>query len=127
MNWTIDKCRPICPQICEQVCLRIALGEFKAGERLLSVRDVALAAGVNPNTVQKSFDSLEEKGILYSQRGSGWYVSDDISFARHALGEIYAEKTAQYFAEMEALGMNKDEVKKYVAAWQIDENGQKEP
>ena len=114
MAWTVDKCRPICPQICEQVCLRIALGEFKAGERLLSVREVALAAGVNPNTVQKSFELLEEKGILYSQRGSGWYVCEDISPARETLEKMYAEKTREYFSAMNALGMNAEDTKKYI-------------
>ncbi len=118
MEWTVDKGRPICPQICEQVCLRIALGEFKAGERLLSVRDVALAAGVNPNTVQKSFDLLEEKEILYSQRGSGWYVCEDISPARDTLEKMYAEKTAEYFSAMKALGMSIEDTKKYVENWQ---------
>lgn len=108
----------MCPQICEQVCLRIVMGEFRAGERLLSVREVALLAGVNPNTVQKSFDTLEEKGILYSQRGSGWYVCEDISAARRMLEDMYAEKTAEYFSEMKALGMSAEDTKKYVAEWQ---------
>ncbi len=118
MEWILDKGRPISPQICEQVCLRIALGEYRAGEKLMSVREVALLAGVNPNTVQKSFDSLEDKGILYSQRGSGWYVCEDISEAKEALKKIYAEKTAEYFSVMSALGMSEQETKKYVAEWQ---------
>ncbi|MBE6619498.1 MAG: GntR family transcriptional regulator [Ruminococcaceae bacterium] len=117
MEWTLDKSRPICPQICEQVCLRIVLGEFQAGERLLSVRDVALAAGVNPNTVQKSFDILEEKGILYSQRGSGWFVSEDVASAREMYSEILNEKTAEYFSAMRALGMDHEQTKKYVSEW----------
>jgi len=117
MEWTLDKSRPICPQICEQVCLRIVLGEFQAGESLLSVRDVALAAGVNPNTVQKSFDILEEKGILYSQRGSGWFVSEDVASAREMYSEILNEKTAEYFSAMRALGMDHEQTKKYVSEW----------
>lgn len=117
MEWRLDKNKPLCPQIGEQLCLRIAVGEFRAGERLLSVREVALAAGVNPNTVQRSFESLEQEGILYSVRGSGWYVAEDISRARAALERMWAEKTAAYVQEMTALGMNLDEVKNFVAAW----------
>lgn len=117
MEWRLDKNKPLCPQIGEQLCLRIAVGEFRAGERLLSVREVALAAGVNPNTVQRSFESLEQEGILYSVRGSGWYVAEDISLARAALERIWAEKTAAYVAEMTALGMGLDEIKNFVAAW----------
>ncbi len=117
MQWNLDKAKPLCPQISEQVCLRIAVGEFRAGERLLSVREVALAAGVNPNTVQRSFETLEQEGILYSVRGSGWYVAEDISPARETLRKLWQEKTAAYFAEMATLGMDAKEVQQYVAAW----------
>ena len=117
MEWRLDKSRPICPQIGEQVCLRIAMGEFRAGERLLSVREVALAAEVNPNTVQRSFELLEQEGIVYSVRGSGWYVAEDISLARAALERLWAQKTAAYVEEMAALGMTLSEVKDFVAAW----------
>jgi DNA-binding transcriptional regulator YhcF (GntR family) len=117
MNWKLDKDRAICPQICEQVCLRIALGEFAPGEKLLSVREVALAAGVNPNTVQHSFDILEEKGILYSQRGSGWYATEDISLAKDTLKSMIEEKTKAYFGAMDALGLSAEETKNYIAAW----------
>ncbi|MBE6767705.1 MAG: GntR family transcriptional regulator [Ruminococcaceae bacterium] len=122
MEWKLDKSKPLCPQIGEQLCLRIATGEFRAGERLLSVRDVALAAGVNPNTVQRSFESLEQEGILYSVRGSGWYVAEDISRARAALERTREEKTAAYVDEMTALGMGLDEVKNFVAAWSPKED-----
>lgn len=117
MEWKLDKDRAICPQICEQVCMRIALGEFAAGEKLLSVREVALAAGVNPNTVQHSFEILENKGILYSQRGSGWYVCEDTSLAKDTLRSMIEEKTRAYFEAMESLGLSAEETKKYIAAW----------
>ncbi len=122
MQWKLDKNKPLCPQIGEQLCLGIAVGEFHAGERLLSVREVALAAGVNPNTVQRSFESLEQEGILYSVRGSGWYVAEDISRAHAALERMWEEKTAAYMEEMTALGMSFDEVKTFVAAWSPKED-----
>lgn len=122
MEWKLDKDRAICPQICEQVCMRIALGEFAAGEKLLSVREVALAAGVNPNTVQHSFEILENKGILYSQRGSGWYVCEDTSLAKDTLRSMIEEKTRAYFEAMDSLGLSAEETKKYIAAWDTTEN-----
>lgn len=122
MEWKPDKSKPICPQISEQLCLRIAMGEFRAGERLLSVREVALAAGVNPNTVQRSFESLEQEGILYSVRGSGWYVAEDTSRACAALERLWEEKTAAYVEEMTALGMQLGEVKDFVATWSPKED-----
>ncbi len=119
MEWTLDKVRPLCPQICEQLCVHIALGEFAPGERLLSVREAALSAGVNPNTVQRSFETLEQQGILYSVRGSGWYVSEDISLAKEALRQLYEEKTAAYFKTMEGLGMSPADIKTYVEEWKL--------
>lgn len=110
MNWRLDKKRPICPQICEKLCIMIASGELEAGERLTSVRDVAVSAGVNPNTVQKSFEQLEQQGMIYSKRGSGWYVSDRADTAREILEDLVHEKTAEYLNDMEALGFGKKEI-----------------
>ena len=117
MKWILDKKRPICPQICEQLSVRIASGEFKSGERLLSVREVALQAGVNPNTVQKAFEQLNAQGLIYSVRGSGWYVSDDINTAKDTVENIINNKTAEYFSEMEKLGFSLEEIKNYVKEW----------
>lgn len=117
MEWTLDKSQPLSPQIGEQICLRIALGDYAAGQRLLSVRETALVAGVNPNTVQHAFETLEREGILYSVRGSGWYVTEDTSLAQAALERNRQEKTAAYFAAMAALGMTPQTVKTYVKEW----------
>ena len=120
MDWFIDKNRPICPQICEQLCLRIARGEFEPHEKLLSVREIAATAGVNPNTVQRSLEELERLGILYSVRGSGWFVAEDFSLAEEVLDSHLAQKTSEYFAAMQILGMDTAAVKKYIKEWQYE-------
>lgn len=119
MQWKPDKERPIRPQICEQICLSITKGHFEPNSRIPSVRDMAVSMGVNPNTVQTSLSMLEMQGILYSVRGSGWYVSEDISLAKATLQKMLNEKTAAYFAEMGALGMTREETKKFVAEYNI--------
>lgn len=119
MNWIIDKNRPICPQICEQLCLRIAGGMFAPHEKILSVREIAVEAGVNPNTVQHSLEELERRGILYSVRGSGWFVGEDITLAKEVMDGILAQKTADYFAAMGILGMDATAVKEYVKEWNV--------
>lgn len=118
MEWVLDKKRPICPQICEQICVHIARGKFAPGEKLLSVRDLAVQAGVNPNTVQNSFEQLEKQGILYSVRGSGWFVGEDTSAARKTLEVLIHDKTQGYFSAMETLGMDKTQTKNYVKEWE---------
>lgn len=117
MQWILNKDRPLCPQICEQICVGIASGEFQPEERLMSVREVAVAAGVNPNTVQRAFEQLERDGILYSVRGSGWFVGEEISRAKAVLETIMRDKTAAYFKEMYALGLEPEAVKLYVKEW----------
>ena len=119
MRWILDKKRPICPQICEQLCVWIACGKLPPSERLMSVREMAVAAGVNPNTVQRSLETLEGQGILYSVRGSGWYVSEDVTAAKETLENLIRQKTADYFSAMELLGMDGGMVKKYIEEWTI--------
>ena len=119
MDWIIDKSRPICPQIGEQLCLGIAKGMFAPHQKLPSVREIAVEAGVNPNTVQHSLGELERKGILYSIRSSGWYVAENIALAQEVLQDILAQKTADYFAAMHVLGMDAAAVKEYVKEWSV--------
>ncbi len=117
MQWVLNKERPLCPQIYEQICVGIAGGEFSPQARLMSVREVAVAAGVNPNTVQRAFEELERDGILYSVRGSGWYVGEDVSQAKAVLDRILKEKTAAYFKEMQALGLSPEAIRIYAKEW----------
>ena len=118
MGWVLNKNRPVCPQIWELICVDIVNGVFGPDGRLPSVRDVAVMVGVNPNTVQKAMETLESEGLLYSVRGSGWYVQEDISRAREVLHRIRCEKTADFFDVMQTLGMTAEEIKNFVKEWE---------
>ena len=118
MIWRLDKNRGICPQICEQLCARIVAKEFLPNQRLMSVRGVALEAGVNPNTVQRAFEQLEGQGVLRSERGSGWVVSEDIGCAQNLYQEMVRQKCQQFFLELQDLGMTPEEVKNLVKEWE---------
>ena len=120
MDWNLDKNRPICPQIAEQLCVRIASGDLHPHDRLPSVRDIAVSAGVNPNTVQRALELLETQGIVYSVRGSGCFVTEDNALAQTAVDRLLAEKTADYFAQMRALGVSPEQIKRYVEEWQYE-------
>lgn len=117
MSWTLDKSRPLGEQIAQELSVKIASGELRAGDRLYSVREVALLAGVNPNTVQKTFEGTQEKGLIYSVRGSGWYVSDRTDVARTAVAERREETTRRYFSDMARLGLSEEETKQLVKEW----------
>ncbi len=117
MDWKLDKARPICPQICEQLYVGIASGKIAPGEKLMSVREVALAAGVNPNTVQKSFEQLERSGAVYSVRGSGWFVAENTETAVNVAKDLVKNRVAEFFEDMKRLGVDADGAKKYVEEW----------
>ena len=118
MRWELDKNRPICPQIEEQICVKISKGELVPEQKLLSVREVALEMGVNPNTVQKAFEILERDGLIYSVRGSGWFVSDSAELAINMVEGLTKLKTEKYFAEMAALGIDVEKVKDIIKEWE---------
>lgn len=114
MNWTLDKSRPICPQICEQICVAVAKGELAVGSKLPSVRDIALQAGVNPNTVQKSLEELERMGVIHSVRCSGWFVNEEVDAATEEVKALKTSKTKEYIEAMSLLGCSYDDMLQYM-------------
>jgi GntR family transcriptional regulator len=64
-------------QIADQVCENILLEKWRPGDRIPSVREMAVSIEVNPNTVLRTFNYLQEKGIIFNKRGIGYFVSDD--------------------------------------------------
>ena len=117
MKLKLSKSRAIGPQLCEQLCASIASGDVKPGQRLMSVREIAMAVGVNPNTVQHALDTLEEQGVLYSQPGSGWYIAQDITTACEIHQKTIRDKLQGFFQEMEQMGISPEETKKMVEEW----------
>lgn len=118
MAWNLDKNRAICPQLCEIISVKIAKGEYAPNEKIPSVRDIAVDAGVNPNTVQKALTLLTEQGLIYPMRGSGMYVNDNIERAVKLVDELKAARTAAFFEEMETLGLSVSQVKEYIKEWE---------
>ena len=80
MEWEFRADAPIYTQLCEQLTLAIVSGVFGPGERLPAVRELAVDAGVNPNTMQRALSELERNGLVYTQRTAGRFVTED--FAR---------------------------------------------
>lgn len=64
-------------QIADLFCENILLGKWAPGDRIPSVREMAVNIEVNPNTVMRTFNYLQEKGIIFNKRGIGYYVADD--------------------------------------------------
>ena len=67
---------PIYLQIADAVRAAVAVGVYRPGEVLPSLRAMATEIHVNPNTVQRAYDELEREGLIYSQRGRGLFVAE---------------------------------------------------
>ena len=105
---------PIYIQLVEQLKIDIISGKLKPGDRLTSVREFALNLKVNPNTMQKALQELEDLKLIYTERTNGKYVTDDeelisIFKKKHAL-----ELSNKYFLGMENIGFNRDDVIEYL-------------
>ena len=77
MAWDLDADRPIYAQLVERIQMQIVSGQYPAGGKLPSVRELAAVAAVNPNTMQKAFAELERSGLIITQRTNGRTVTED--------------------------------------------------
>ena len=110
MAWQFDSGRPIYTQLLEQIRLLIISGRYPAGSKLPSVRDLAAESSVNPNTMQRALAELERSGLIYSQRTSGRFVTEDEELVKKMKESIGQEKILTFFHEMEQLGYGADEI-----------------
>ena len=99
-------------QIAEQIRDRILEGEWQGGERIPSIRELAVSVGVNPNTVTKSYQALVDRQIIENQRGLGYFVAADAR--QRILEEIKAEflrdELPRVFRTMRVLGLRVEDL-----------------
>ena len=79
MSWKLNPDRPVYVQLIERITTDIIAGIYPPGSKLPSVRDLAQTAGVNPNTMQKALSEMERTNLVYSQRTSGRFITEDLS------------------------------------------------
>ncbi|NLA87470.1 MAG: GntR family transcriptional regulator [Clostridiales bacterium] len=109
MNWHFESDRPIYVQLKEQLLLMIVSGKYPAGAKLPTVRDLAAEASVNPNTLQKALSELERDGLVYTQRTSGRFVTEDENMINQAKNTLAIEQIEQFLKKMSGLGFSWEE------------------
>ena len=110
MEWSFRNDLPIYSQLVEQIKLAIVSGAFSPGERLASVRDMAMEAGVNPNTMQRALQELEREGMVFSQRTSGRFVTEDGAVIEAAKKSFAGERITAFLDSMRKLGYTGEEI-----------------
>ena len=101
---------PIYLQIEQYLYRQIALGKMKAGEKIPSVRKLALELTVNVNTVQRALQEMNTQGILYTKRGEGNFVTEDTELLSKTKQSLINNELDEFVQNMEKLGVKKDEL-----------------
>ena len=101
MAWELDSDRPIFIQIVERIQMEIISGKYSPGDKLPSVRDLAAVAAVNPNTMQKALTELERTGLVYSQRTSGRFITEDAKMIEELKNNLAQEQIKEFLEKYE--------------------------
>ena len=127
MPWNLDNDRPIYLQLMERIQHDIISGVYQPGDKLPSVRDLALDAAVNPNTMQKALSELERSGLVYSHRTSGRFITDDSSLLKKIKTDLAQEYISGFLGQMRHLGLDDSETLEMIKQSLGGENNEANP
>lgn len=114
MDWTFHNDKPIYRQLVEKLEIAIITGEYQPDEKLPSVREFAMMTKVNPNTMQKALQELEQLGFIYTERTNGKYVTHDKKLIASFRDAFAKEKVDKFLKDIKLLGLTREEVITYV-------------
>ena len=109
MPWNLNSDRPIFIQIIEKIQMDIISGLYRPGDKLPPVRELAQEASVNPDTMQNALSELERTGLVYSQRTSGRFITEDMTMIEKLKSELAKEMVTQFLENMLKLGFQKED------------------
>ena len=110
MTWNFNDNAPIYLQIVNSLQRGIASGVYPPGSRLPSVRELALEAGVNPNTMQRALSELERTGLVCSQRTAGRFGTEDAAALTQLRNTMSETIVAELIAKLRGLGMRDEQI-----------------
>ena len=114
MNYIFDNERPIYIQLVELIRIDIISGKYPKGQKLPSVRELALMMKVNPNTMQKALVELEDEKLIYTERTNGKYVTEDEILIEKIKKQLAQEKVNNYLNSMKNIGISYELAVKYL-------------
>ncbi|MCK6256495.1 GntR family transcriptional regulator [Fictibacillus sp. WQ 8-8] len=102
--------KPIYMQLADRINRQILRKELVTGQKLPSVREMAIQSGVNPNTVQRTYSELERMGSVESKRGQGTFVTENQSVLNELRQNLKKEQISSFFADMKEMGFSAEEM-----------------
>lgn len=106
--------RPIYEQVSDGIEQLVLRGILPGGTQIPSVRQLATELSINPNTIQRAYSDLEKKGVIYSAKGKGNFVSDDFSELREQKIEKIGKQIKNLAKEARALGATEEQIRGWV-------------
>ena len=110
INLDYKKREAIYEQIVSEIERYVSLGILKPSEKIPSVRNMALDLGINPNTVKKAYDILEERGVIVTLSTKGTFISDSIDKVKKAKEKELLNRINDLIKELEKFGFSKEEI-----------------
>ena len=126
MGEQFDSSRPIYAQLVERLKARILAGIYPPGGHLESVRDLAAAAGVNPNTMQRALAQLEMEGLVRTERTSGRFVTEDTDLIEQLRAAAAHEIAEEFLKKMNSIGYTPEKAAALLEHWDAKEEEQHE-
>lgn len=114
MAWKFSSDRPVYLQIAEKIVKKVLSGEYSAGEQIPTVRQIALEAAVNPNTVQHAFAELENEGLIISKGTLGRFVTEDTQTVAVCRRKMAEQLVREFAKNMEQLSIPKEQAIKMI-------------
>lgn len=102
--------KPIYLQLADRINRQIVSHELKAGEKLPSVREMAIKYSVNPNTIQRTYSELEREGILETKRGQGTFVTEQEDRLVKQRENLKLEQILLFVEVMQEMGYSTNEI-----------------
>ena len=121
MDWNFRNDQPIYSQLTQRLTEAIVSGIYAPGEKLPSVRGLAVEAGVTPNTVQRALSALERGGLVFSQRTAGRFVTENENMIVNAKLRIADERVSEFLRSMKTLGCGRQEIISLIEGAKEDE------
>lgn len=117
---TFQTSQPIYAQVAERLKKQIVRGQLRPGDKLLSVRELAVKYKVNPNTVQRTYRELEREGVVKVRRGQGTFVTDDEEIVKRMRESLKKEYALAFVRDMREMGFTLQEMKESVEElWEV--------
>ncbi len=114
MAWKFIADKPIYLQVADIIMLDILRGVYPLGSRFPSVRDIAAAANINPNTAQRALGELEEKKLVITNGTSGRIVTTNIETIELLQNDLIKQEVKEFYQRMNLIGVSKQELIKII-------------